>query len=207
MSGDIVIAEPTSISGLPRDKHGRRVPWFVAWIDGVPDFRVVRERGIMEAYRRNLCWVCGTDRGREAAFVLGPMCTVNRVAPEPPSHRACATYSAKVCPFLATPTRRRRERGLPEDRLPNSEYADQGNPGVAVVWFCTTWKPFPIGDGGVLFEIGPPTRVNWFAHGRAEAALEAGVARLDAMDKEQGLDPRQELVGRLRDARALLPKA
>lgn len=205
------VTEPSAICGLPRDRHGRRVPWFVAWIDGAPDFRVIRERGIMDAYQRNLCWVCGTSRGREAAFVIGPMCTVNRVSPEPPSHRACATYSAKVCPFLSVPSMRRRERGLPEERMPNSEFASQDNPGVAVVWNCGKWKPFPIGDGGVLFELGEPSRVNWYTHGRAatraeaEESLDNSLPRLtEYAEKENGgvLD----LAARVAQARTFLPK-
>ena len=37
--------------------------------------------------------------GVHKAFVIGPMCAVNRViAPEPPSHRDCGTFSARVLP-------------------------------------------------------------------------------------------------------------
>jgi hypothetical protein len=40
---------PGRIALLPTDKHHRPVPWFVAFIDGVPDFRVIRPGGIQIA--------------------------------------------------------------------------------------------------------------------------------------------------------------
>lgn len=164
--------EPNAIRGLPHDKHGRPIPWFVH-IDehGSPDFRVIRYGGIKEAVQRGLCWVCGTLRGREAAFVIGPMCAINRISAEPPSHRECAKYSADACPFLSTPHMRRRERGLPEDRVNPAGVAIMRNPGVACVWFSRrpTMERAP---GGVLFNIGEPSRVLWRAHGREATRAE-----------------------------------
>jgi hypothetical protein len=155
------------IAGLPHDRHGRPIPWFVAVDEsGTPDFRVVKARAVPLAVNGNLCWICGTHRGRESAFVIGPMCTVNRVSPEPPSHRECAKYAADECPFLSTPNMRRRETGLPADRVDPPGVAIMRNPGVTAVWFCTKWRPFETPDGGVLFEVGAPSRVSWRACGR-----------------------------------------
>ena len=96
-------APPPRLARLPRDRHGRVTPWFVAWIDGEPDHRIVRTGAAAEAMMLRLCWLCGGSMGAHGAFVLGVMCTVNRIAPEPPSHRDCALYATVACPFLATP--------------------------------------------------------------------------------------------------------
>lgn len=190
--------EPTAIRGLPRDRHGRPVPWFVHVDEhGAPDFRVIRRGGIGEAMRRGLCWVCGTLRGREAAFVIGPMCAVNRISAEPPSHRECAKYSADACPFLSVPAMKRRERGLPEDRVDPPGVAIMRNPGVACVWFSrgVTVERVP---RGVLFNIGEPSRVLWRAQGRAAtraevlASIDSGYPLLqDACQRDR--DPEQSL--------------
>lgn len=173
---------PPAIDGLPRDKHDRPIPWFVLIEDGVPDFRVIRAGGIRDALRFDLCWVCGRQRGRHAAFVIGPMCAVNRTSAEPPSHLECALYSAQACPFLVTPTMTRRERGLPEHADPAGIMLTR-NPGVALVWSSRTYKPF-LAPNGVLFDIGVPTQTSWWSHGRPAtreevlASIESGLPAL-----------------------------
>lgn len=169
---------PTTIAGLPQDKHGRYIPWFVDTSTGQPDFRVVRRDGIPDAVNRQMCWVCGTHRGREAAFVIGPMCAINRVSAEPPSHRECARYSADACPFLTTPTMHRRERGLPEDRVDPAGTAILRNPGVTLVWFSRRWSMSRV-PGGVLFDVGEPSRVSWRCRGR-EATRDEVLASIDS---------------------------
>ena len=111
----MTIDMPGRIALLPRNKVGYPVPWFVATINGQPDFRVIRTDGIQIALKRGLCWVCGVPflRQEDRAFTIGPMCAVNRVSAEPPSHRDCAVYSAMACPFLATPNMVRRDRHKP----------------------------------------------------------------------------------------------
>ena len=78
--------EPGRIALLPRNKVGYAVPWFVATIDGTPDFRVIKPGAIEDAQRRKLCWVCGVpfQRQEDRAFVIGPMCAVNGSAPNRP---------------------------------------------------------------------------------------------------------------------------
>src|ERR1700734_4533418 len=105
---------PAQIDRLPRNKARYPVPWFVATIDGQPDFRVIRPGGIREALAREICWTCGiaVRRKEDRAFVIGPMCAVNRVSSEPPSHETCANWAAVHCPFLTRPDMRRRERPI-----------------------------------------------------------------------------------------------
>jgi hypothetical protein len=205
------LAIPERMKGLPRDKHGRVVPWFVANIDGEWDFRVIRSGGLGEAVNLKLCWVCGQPRGSYAAFVIGPMCAVNRTSSEPPAHRDCALYSAQVCPFLTTPNMKRRDRHLPEDMVDPAGISILRNPGVALVWVTKKWWIRPDPDGRPLFDIGEPDQTYWFAHGReatraeVEASIESGLPILReyaAVDGARGL---RELDAQVARARKVIP--
>jgi hypothetical protein len=201
---------PPRMANLPRNKAGYVVPWFVAWFDGEPDFRVVRENGIGEALRYQKCWLCGQRLGANAAFVIGPMCAVNRVSAEPPSHRDCATYAARVCPFLANPSMVRRERNLPEHRVNPAGEMLMRNPGVALVWVSRSWQPFRA-PGGVLFDVGEPTAVEWWAHGREAtreevlASIQSGLPALASVAREEGPEAEAELARQLERAKVLMP--
>jgi len=108
-------ALPPRIARLARDRRGFPVPWFVATIDGEPDFRVVDTPKLAVAIRQHRCWVCGEQLGVHLAFPIGPTCVANRVTAEPPVHRECAEFSARACPFLTKPRMRRNAQGLPEE--------------------------------------------------------------------------------------------
>src|SRR5258708_39459955 len=97
------LAIPQRMARLPISPTGFPVPWFVAWVDGVPDFRVIGPDKIVQAVKRNLCWLCGQPKGIHHAFVIGPMCAINRTISEPSSHLECAQFAAVACPFLANP--------------------------------------------------------------------------------------------------------
>lgn len=202
---------PLAIARLPQDRHGRPVPWFVAWIDGQPDFRIVRADGIGMAYRFELCWVCGQPRGRHAAFVIGPMCAVNRVSAEPPSHLPCAVYSATHCPFLITPRMQRRDKHRPEGVGNPAGVMIERNPGVALVWSSRTWRPKSDGMGGVLFALGDPTSALWFAegrpatHGEVDASIQSGMPLLMDLAVEEGPRAVTELAGMAQAVLPLLP--
>ena len=45
---------PRRFLGLPIDDRGYPVPWFVHWVDGKPDFRLVRPDGAVEAFDRDI---------------------------------------------------------------------------------------------------------------------------------------------------------
>lgn len=206
------LSVPPRMANLPRNKAGYVVPWFVAYIDGEPDFRVIRENGIGEALRFNRCWLCGQHRGANAAFVIGPMCAVNRVSAEPPSHRDCATYAARVCPFLANPKMVRREKHLPDVRVSPAGEMLTRNPGVALVWVSRTWKPFRA-PGGILIDVGEPAAIEWWAHGReatrAEvvASIDSGLPILADRAREEGPDAEAQLATMLDEAMTLVPAA
>lgn len=203
--------EPRRIAALPKDHAGRPVPWFVAWIDGKPDFRVIGEHNLRDALRFEQCWICGQKLGRHAAFVIGPMCAVNRVSAEPPSHRDCAEFAAKACPFLTRPSMRRRTTGLPENAEDPAGIAIRRNPGVALVWVARDWKAWSPPGGGVLFDVGNPDTVLWFAEGReatrAEvmASIDSGLPLLRAEAEKDGLAALEQLHKQLGVALALVP--
>jgi hypothetical protein len=199
---------PDRIARLPRDKHKRPIPWFVhIEDDGTPDFRVIRRGGIEDALRFERCWVCGQQRGRHAAFLIGPMCAVNRTTAEPPSHLECAVYSAQACPFLTTPKMRRRDTGLGGTLNP-AGIAITRNPGVGLVWSSRTWGHYLVDGrlgGGLLFDIGEPTGLSWWAEGRAATqeevlvSINSGLPSLVEMAEKQGsraVDQLQVMVSR-----------
>ena len=76
---------PKRLRWAPISETGYPVPWFVDWIDGKPDFRVMDGRKYDRAIKHDLCWLCGQTLGRFKVFTAGPMCAVNRTSGEPPS--------------------------------------------------------------------------------------------------------------------------
>lgn len=166
---------PARIARLPRNQVGYPIPWFVATLDtGVRDFRIADQGRHIDALRFRLCWICGERTGSHVAFVIGPMCAVNRISAEPPAHRDCAIYAARVCPFLANPGMRRRESGIPDEVVAAAGDPILRNPGVALVWVTRTYRIFrpPLGNAGLLCEIGDPTETHWYAQGRDAARAE-----------------------------------
>lgn len=183
---------PERIKGLPIGPNGMPVPWFVAWLDGKPEFRAADERKLATAVREKRCWVCGEPLGRFMTFVIGPMCGLNRTSSEPPSHIECARYSARACPFLSRPHMERRENGL--DAIGTVCPAGnmiRRNPGVTLLWTTRNYSLFGDGCGGTLFRVGDPTELEWFCEGRpatrAEVAesVRTGLPALESIAKDQ----------------------
>jgi hypothetical protein len=154
---------PMKMRDRPINEKGYVVPWFVAEIEPRKwDFRAIGPGKVQQAVRDDVCWLCGKRLGVYKTFVIGPMCSVNRVSAEPPSHKSCARYAAQACPFLSQPKMVRNEKDLPVGHLlPPGEMIAR-NPGVTLLW---TTLSFQIERGG-LFRIGPPNDVEWWAHGR-----------------------------------------
>jgi hypothetical protein len=194
---------PGRIACLPKNKASYPVPWFVATIDGTPDFRVIKAGAIQKALRYSLCWVCGDPFGRQEdrAFTVGPMCGVNHVSAEPPSHRDCAVYSATACPFLATPNMVRRDRHLPAAAVEPAGIAIKRNPGVALVWVTghRSWRKVSDPEGGILFDIGEAREALWFARGRDAtreevlASIDSGLPILAEMAEQDGPEASAQL--------------
>jgi hypothetical protein len=174
------LAMPARIAKLPVDERGYPVPKFVTWIEGKADFRVANQAFLGRAVRQRLCWICGEHLGRHLAFVIGPMCAINRVTAEPPSHFDCARFSVQACPFMLHPGRRRNEEGLPEDVAEPAGIGIKRNPGVMLIWVTETYRPFYAPNGNnVLFRLGEPGTLEFYARGR-KATREEIMASIDS---------------------------
>jgi hypothetical protein len=131
----------------------------------VPDFRVVDARKKVQAHNHARCWVCGQRLGSYLAFVVGPMCAVNRTSGEPPAHRECAVFSAIACPFLTRPQASRRESKIPEGAAAHPGGLRR-NPGVALVWITKSYRLILQGKHDYLVTMGDPLEILYFAEGR-----------------------------------------
>jgi hypothetical protein len=199
---------------LPISDKGYPVPAFVRWIDGVPDFRVMREDYRAKCVVHKLCWQCGERLSNRLAFVIGPMCAVNRISSEPPSHRDCAIFAATACPFLTLPKAQRRMANLPADQVRSpGGISIPRNPGVTLVWMTDSYQPFTDNAGGWLIRIGAPLECLWYAEGRAAthdevmASIDSGMPILENMANEQGPDAQRALRRQYLGARELVSKS
>lgn len=213
MRPEIEAIIPDRCKSLPVDvDRGYPVPWFVAWENGKPEFRAMDGRKLRRAVLEHLCWVCGQGLGGFRSFVLGPMCTVNRLSAEPPGHRDCAVFSARACPFLSKPQMTRRENDLPAEVSDPAGGFLKHNPGACAVWTAVR-HGYAIerhGDG-ILFRLtSEPTSVDWFTEGRPatreeiETAIARGLPRLEALCRP-GTDDGAKLARQVERARKYLP--
>lgn len=162
--------------------RGWPVPWFVPWVNGVPEFHFASKEARQVALKQRLCWVCGETfgvahpRGPSLyTFVVGPMCGVNRVTAEPPCHKLCARWSARNCPFLSKPWMERRDQNI---GINPGGFMIERNPGVTLLWTTATWHVLPDSNGGSLISMGHPNNVEWYKLGRlaTRAEVEQGIA-------------------------------
>jgi hypothetical protein len=187
---------------------GLPVPWFVAWIDGKPDFRVVDTARMMKAHRLKLCMLCGDALGVHVSFVIGPMCCINRVS----SERDCCEYAVKACPFLSDPEKGRRDDNLPDHRSA-AGFGVKRNPGVTAIWTTRSSTRFVAGRGnrGFLWKLGEPESVTWWCRGReatrkeVRASLRSGLPSLVDLAVAEGNDAVRALVHACAMALPLLP--
>ena len=202
---------PERMRKLPIDKRGFPVPAFVEYVNGEPDFRIMSRDHWRRCIRDRRCWVCGEKLGANFAFVIGPMCAINRTSSEPPSHRECAVWSAKNCPFLARPHMRRREDGLTDlGRVNVAGCMIERNPGVTLVWVTRSYGIWTDEKGQPLIEVGDPIETLWYAEGRpaaraeVEESIRTGLPLLEEMACQQkgGME---ELQRRRAAIDALLP--
>ncbi len=182
---------PGRIACLPVDKRGYPVPWFVAWVDGEPEFRAADGAKLTRAIRDKLCWVCGQPLGQYLAFIIGPMCAVNRISAEPPSHRECAEFSLRACPFLSKPQMDRRENDLPENTR-CAGFMIRRNPGAMLLWITRDYRIVGDGNGGVLFRLPSPMELVPYSSGRRatleelQEAFDSGLPILENTAREDG---------------------
>jgi hypothetical protein len=207
------IKMPEKMKRLPISDAGFPIPWFVGRHPetGVRDFRIADQGKMYEAVKRSLCWLCGQQLGVHKAFVLGPMCAINRVISEPPSHFECAEYAVRACPFLTKPRMRRNEADLPMDKLVDA--AGMGikrNPGACALWVTRKFEVIRL-ETGILFQVGDPERVSWFCEGRAatraevDESIRTGLPLLEATARDEGSEAEAALVQQTKAVERLLP--
>ena len=191
---------PRYMRGLPIDARGFPVPWFVAWFDGKPDFRVIRPDAILGAIKLDRCWICGGPLGTRKVFVTGPASALQRLTTEPPSHLECAAFAVRACPFIANPEARRPSKPLPENSSPITVTA-AANPGTYCMWTVRDYEP-RMHSQALLMRFGDPEELTWWAAGR-EATRDEVIAGLDRAMERLKVSGRsfqreyQDLVGRL----------
>lgn len=194
------IPMPRRMQSLPVSDTGFPIPWFVGWIKdgrevargkGTPDFRFAGGGRLHLAAARRLCWICGEPLGKLQAFVIGPMCAINRISSDPASHADCAEYAVKACPFLAQPNMRRNKKDWPEETSV-AEGMIERNPGVTVVWVTKAFEVIRVNPGH-LFRLGEPVRCSWWREGRTATraeimhSIETGMPLLRKAAADQGV--------------------
>ena len=183
---------PERMRRLPISDEGYPIPYFVPFIDGKPEFRGMDGERLGLCVRLKRCWLCGQPLGVHMTFPIGPMCAVNRNIAEPPSHHGCALYGVRACPFLTQPRMRRNEKDVPQGHI--AGVGLKRNPGVICLWTTRSYRVWRPPGGGVLFAIGDPETVEYFAEGRpatrAEvlASMESGLPLLMEIAEEEGSD-------------------
>jgi hypothetical protein len=205
---------PARIAILPRSPKGFPIPFFAEEVNGQRDFRVVSAIKMAHAVKANLCWVCGQQMGVHKAFVIGPMCAINRTISDPPSHTDCAIFSAKNCPFMSRPLASRRASDLPEGATAAAGFGLSRNPGAVGVWVTRSFRTFRphAGNDGVLFRIGDPEQVFWFANGRAATrdevlhSIETGLPHLAELAERDGPKGKAYLAASVARLQPLLPQ-
>lgn len=162
---------PERFQRLQLDARGYPIPFFIAVIDGIPDFRVADSHKLVICVKEKRCWLCGQPLGRYYAWCIGPMCAINRLSAEPPQHLECADFAARACPFLTRPRARRREAVLPDGHTEPAGMMLRRNPGCVLVWVSRNFKIERHG-AGVLFRVGEPLKTSWYCEGRIATAAE-----------------------------------
>jgi hypothetical protein len=203
---------PARFRRLPISPDGFPVPRFVEWVDGKPDFRVIDGRWMRRAVGERRCWLCGEQLGKYLAFVIGPMCAINRVNSEPPSHLECARFAARACPFLTQPHRKRNPHELPDNHTQAAGIPLARNPGATLIWVTRLYQLMPT-KNGMLFSLGAPTSLEWYARGRtatreeAMGSIDSGLPALRKIAELEGPEAVAELEEQAKQAMALLPAA
>lgn len=203
---------PARMKRLAIDERGYPVPWFVAWVNGKPEFRVADSAKMFRARRYGYCWICGKNDGAVKTFLIGPMCVVNRVTSEPPCHADCAQFAALACPFLTLPRSQRRTANMPEGTNDPAGVMVERNPGVCCLWTTNRWRLFNAGNG-LLYRLGDPTHAVFYAEKRLAsreevlASIDSGMPVLRRLAEEDGIKAVVALESEYCRALPLLPAA
>jgi len=171
---------PPRIASLRRTAQGWPIPYFVERpVDGTLDFRVMHPQRMVWALKRRLCWICGQPMGRHIAFVGGPLAIAQRQFSDPASHRDCAEYALRVCPFLASPATERRDANMPAHAVLPGHHV-RANPGVSGLLLTGHYL-----FRDLIIHAGEAREVHWYTEGRPATRSEGEVAIEIARRREE----------------------
>src|SRR5690348_95410 len=92
---------PERCKKLKVDHRGYPIPYFVSYVDGKPDFRLLDSEKQEICVKYHKCAICGEKLTEGAYFFIGGIMTAtNEVSTDPPMHRECAEWSLQICPHL-----------------------------------------------------------------------------------------------------------
>ncbi|MEU8376109.1 hypothetical protein AB0C22_23715 [Micromonospora sp. NPDC048894] len=81
---------------------GLVVPWITVQMpDGRYRFGAIDAHRLMACLHDQRCQICGQPTHSPFVFAMRDVDIARLIAPEPPMHPECATYSATACPMLA----------------------------------------------------------------------------------------------------------
>jgi hypothetical protein len=206
---------PERLKRQPVDARGYNVPWFVEWIDGKPDFRVMDQRKRMLALRDRLCGLCGERVGGSMSltplvFCIGPMCVLNSITSEPGMHTECAHYAVHACPFLTLPQSKYRSSNLPAGSRETAGMLTH-NPGACALYATRKYSLIPAGTD-TLVRLGEPVWIEWYAEGQPATreavvrAMQRGLPMLHQMAMAEGAFAEQRLSDMINRRAHLLPR-
>lgn len=199
------ITIPTHLRGRPRH-NGYVVPFFVSWFIGdqmvnenepgaKPSFPTIDMGRLLTCRKHSRCWICGNKLAAFKTFVFGPASALARMSYEPPSHRDCARYAAKVCPFIINPKHKHvTERAKPyhmkegESVLPE---VSPHHPGIVALYTVKsyTFKMQDRARGIGIFELPEPENVEFYIEGRRATVVEVVNGVRSAIEANGLIDP------------------
>lgn len=159
------IEMPARIARLPRTANGYPIPYFVAYINGKPDMKILDAHKQLTCIQYRRCGICGESIGGEVAFISGPIGIANCVVTDPGMHEECAEYAIRVCPFMARPNAKRAADFTYPEGSAKSPGALEERPDRTGIAISRAYAGRNAGDGSVLIKFYPPSRVRWFVDG------------------------------------------
>lgn len=111
----LAVEIPRRMAHLKVDGRGYPIPYFVPYVNGVPDFRYQDQKKQQACAKHNLCSICGKPLVKKVFwFISGPMGLANAVHSDAPMHEECARFSIAACPHLAFFKAERRTNESPD---------------------------------------------------------------------------------------------
>lgn len=150
---------PEFLKHLKVNDKGYPIPYFVGYVAGKHDFRLLDARKQILCVDTKICAICGKKLFKGAYyFISGPEGYKNKISTDPAMHRQCAEYSLNVCPHLHIEKTSRRQAGL-ED-IPGKEAQEvymAPKPATIIMVKCDKFKNIsnPVLSGHFLIKFRP----------------------------------------------------